>query len=200
VHIGGDEVPAGAWLGSPMVEALRTRCGLESTRQVEADFHRRLVTLLRERHGTPVGAWEEAAESGGVVPGDGYVVAWRSVDSGRRLAALGYDVVVSPGQAYYLDMAVDDEWNTPGASWAGSTSLADVCAFQPDGGWSAAERAHLLGVQACLWTEHVGDERTLWAMLLPRLDAVAERGWSGSIAGGPDSLRGRSEQVRESRR
>ena len=117
-------------------------------------------------------------------PGDGYVVGWRTVEASRRLAAAGYDVVVSPGQAYYLDMAVDDVWTTPGASWAGSTSLDDVCEFDPAAGWSDGEMAHLLGVQACLWTEHVHDEAALHRSLFPRLDAVAERAWTGSIVGG----------------
>jgi hexosaminidase len=200
IHIGGDEVPDGAWRRSPIVDAFRAAEGATTTADIEAAFHRQLVSLISERHGRRVGAWQEAAESGGVVPGDGYVVGWRTADASRKLASSGYDVVVSPGNAYYLDMAIDDDWDTPGASWAGSTSLADVCAFEPGAGWTADELARLLGVQACIWTEHVGDEATLLSMLLPRLDAIAERAWSGSIAGGCASLRERSQQVRESPR
>jgi hexosaminidase len=102
---------------------------------------------------------------------------------------------VSPGQAYYLDMAVDDDWRTSGSSWAGSSSLEAVCAFDPEEGWSDAELAHLLGIQACIWTEHVGDERTLDEFLFPRLDAIAERAWAGRIEGGSQSLALRSGQI-----
>jgi hexosaminidase len=179
LHIGGDEVPEGAWSGSPVVARLRAEHGLATTREVEAHFHRHLVHLVRERADRRIGAWQEAAESGGVQPGDGYVVGWRRAEDCRALAAAGYDVVVAPGEAYYFDMAVDDEWDTPGMSWAGSTSLADVRAFDPTSGWSAEERSRVLGVQACLWTELVPDEATLWNRLLPRLDAFAERAWHG---------------------
>jgi hexosaminidase len=44
-------------------------------------------------------------------------------------------------------------------------------------GWSDAERANLLGVQACLWTEHVHDRPTIERLLFPRLTAFAERAW-----------------------
>jgi hexosaminidase len=179
LHIGGDEVPHGAWRGSPVVTRLRAEYGLESTRDVEAHFHRQLVQLIRERTGRSVGAWQEAAESGGVQPGDGYVVGWRRAEDCRALAAAGHDVVIAPGEAYYFDMAVDDAWDTPGMSWAGSTSLADVQAFDPTAGWTAEERSRVLGVQACLWTELVPDEATLWSRLLPRLDAFAHRAWHG---------------------
>jgi hexosaminidase len=92
-------------------------------------------------------------------------------------------------------MAVDDEWLTPGASWAGSTSLERVCEFDPEDGWSDEERVRLLGLQACLWTEHVADERTLHEFLFPRLDAVAERAWTGRIEGGATSLARRARTI-----
>ena len=188
LHIGGDEVPAGAWSGSPIVARLRAEHGLDATRDVEGHFHRHLVELIRRRTGRRVGAWQEAAESGGVSPGDGYVVGWKDVEASRSMAAVGHDVVVAPAQAYYLDMALDDDWASPGASWAGATSFDDVCAFDPEDGWTDDERAHLLGVQACLWCEHVVDRATMEHLLFPRLDAVAERAWTGRIVGGPGSL------------
>jgi len=188
IHIGGDEVPQGAWRGSPVVAEYLGARDLSSTRDVEAAFHRDVVRVIRERAGRSVAAWQEAAESGGIAPGDGYVIGWRTVEASRELAAKGYDVVVSPGQAYYLDMAVDADWNTPGASWAGHTSFARVCEFDPEHGWSAEQRAHLLGVQACLWTETVHDEQVVERFLFPRLDAIAERGWTGRIEGGASSL------------
>ncbi len=192
IHIGGDEVPDGAWDGSPMVAGYRDQHGLSTTSEVERAFHHGLVDKVRERTGRQVGAWQEAAESGGIRPGDGYVVGWRTPEASRTLAAAGYDVVVSPGQAYYLDMAVDDRWSTVGASWAGAVSLDDVCNFVPDEGWTDEERSRLLGIQACLWTEHVDSTETLDHLLFPRLDAIAERAWTGAIVGGPASLRRRA--------
>ncbi|MCB0967659.1 MAG: family 20 glycosylhydrolase [Ilumatobacter sp.] len=195
IHVGGDEVPGGAWSGSPIAGAWARERGYSTTNEIEAAVHREVVDTIRERAGRAVGAWEEAARTRGAVPGDGYVVGWQSIDINRELAARGFDVVIAPGQAYYLDMAEDTAWDTPGMSWAGSTSLADVCAFDPEAGWSPAERARIVGLQACLWTEHVHDEAALRDRLYPRLDAIAERAWTGSIVGGATSVARRSSAI-----
>jgi hexosaminidase len=201
IHIGGDEVPDGAWSASPIVERFRADLGLTDDdgpeaqrRAVEAAFHRDLVGMVA-RHGRAIGAWQEAAESGGVRPGDGYVVGWRTIEANRTLARAGHDVVVSPGQAYYLDMAVDDRWETPGAAWAGSTSVADIVAFDPADGWTPQEREHLLGIQACLWTEFVHDTGAIDDRLTVRLDAIAEHAWTGSVIGGDASLTARATRL-----
>jgi hexosaminidase len=195
LHVGGDEVPHGAWQASPIVAAHRVARGLATTRDVEADFHRELVALVASRTGRAVGAWQEAAMSGGVRPGDGYAVGWTSPQAARELAAAGHDVVVSPGQAYYLDMASGSSWDEPGMSWAGTVTFEDTCAFEPGAGWTEAERAHLLGVQACVWSEHVADAATFDRLVFPRLDAVAERAWTGGIQDGAASLRARAERL-----
>ena len=69
-----------------------------------------------------------------------------------------------------------------------------VC-VDPEDGWSDAELSHLLGVQACIWTEHVHDEGELHEFLFPRLDAIAERAWTGRIEGGWRSLALRSVRI-----
>ena len=75
-------------------------------------------------------------------------------------------------------MAADDGWWSPGASWAGQASLDDVARFDVTAGWSAGERVALLGIQACLWTEHVHDRATLRRLLLPRLTPIADAAWT----------------------
>jgi hexosaminidase len=89
--------------------------------------------------------------------------------------------VAAPAEAYYLDMAASSDWYEPGTGWAGSSSLADVEAFDPTRGWSAAERSSLLGVQACLWTEHVPDRPTMERLLFPRLTAIADAAWTTPV-------------------
>ena len=89
--------------------------------------------------------------------------------------------MAAPAERYYLDMAASTDWYEPGTSWAGSSSLADVEAFDPAAGWSAGERANLLGVQACLWTEHVPDRPTMERLLFPRLDRHRRRRVAGPV-------------------
>jgi hypothetical protein len=141
----GDEVAAGAWSGPPLAQAWSATRGAGTSQEIGAVFLREVIDLVRRTTGRRVGVWQEGAESGALRPDDGYVVGWRSSEASRRLAALGYDVVSAPAEAYYLDMAASSDWYEPGTSWAGHTSVADIAAFDPTAGWSAAERARLLG-------------------------------------------------------
>ena len=138
-------------------------------------FLREVVALVRRTTGRQVGVWEEGA--GALAPGDGYAVGWTSAEACRRLAAAGHDVVAAPAGATYLDMAASADWYEPGAGWAGHTSVAAAGSFDPTAGWTDAERGHLLGVQACVWTEHVHDRPTLERLLFPRLTAIADAAW-----------------------
>jgi hexosaminidase len=106
-------------------------------------------------------------------------MGWQSTSDARLLAGRGYDIILVPASAYYFDMALDDDWDSPGGSWAGTIPVERVADFEPGRGWTEDERAHIVGIHACLWTEHVHDRRVLEHLLLPRLDAFAERAWSG---------------------
>lgn len=174
LHIGGDEVPAAAWRGSPAaLEFADARgCTLDG---LPAAMTRRIVDRVVAATGRRVAAWEEAALCGALRPDDGYVVAWTSATTVDRLIDAGYDTVASPGSAYYLDMAADQRWSAPGASWAGHADLATVAAFEPP----ADDR--LLGLQASLWSEHVSGPDVLDELMFPRLDAIAERAWRGTV-------------------
>ncbi|MBQ6334840.1 MAG: family 20 glycosylhydrolase [Erysipelotrichaceae bacterium] len=37
----------------------------------------------------------------------------------------------------------------------------------------------LIGLEACVWSEHIDNNTTLEQRLFPRIYALAERGWSG---------------------
>lgn len=177
IHIGADEVPADAWLGSPRAKALMQDHGWQDNRQLQSYFLQRVQEIIR-RFGRRTGAWEEAAFAGGVDPRDSYLVAWRASASGRALAEQGYDVVLSPGEAYYLDMAQSDDWWEPGMDWAGTVSPERCYIYDPGSDWPDELKSRLLGVQACLWSEHLHHRQLLDRMAVPRLSAVAESAWT----------------------
>src|SRR5690606_12672392 len=130
------------------------------------------------RKGKITGAWEEAAQGGGLDRAQSYLVGWHTVEASQQLAADGYNVVVAPGQAYYLDMANTADWHEPGAAWAGCASPQQTYAFDPTAGWSATERERLLGVQACIWSEPMNDRAVFDRLVFPRLSAIAETAWT----------------------
>jgi hexosaminidase len=180
IHIGADEVPGDAWLGSPLAGALMQEHGWHDAIELQSHFLRRAQEMLR-RLGRRTGAWEEAALGGGIDARGSYLVAWQKSASGIMLAEQGYDVVLAPAEAYYLNMAQSDDWWDPGASWAGTVSLEECYGYDPGGGWRKEIQSRLLGVQACLWSEKLGDRRLFDRMVFPRLSAVAESAWTPSV-------------------
>ena len=177
IHVGGDEVAPGAWLGSPLARALMAEHGWTEIDQLQSHFLKRVQGILRGL-GKRTGAWEEASLGGGVDADGSYLVAWRKSASGLALAEAGYDVVLAPAEHAYFDMAQSDEFWEPGASWAGTVPLAASYAFDPGGDWPEAMRARLIGVQSCLWSENLHDKTLFDHLVFPRLSAIAETAWT----------------------
>ena len=180
LHIGGDEVDPRAWQASPEAVALAERIGAEDAMGLQSHFLRRVQEMVRDR-GRIMGGWDECALGGGIVPDRTVLLAWQSIETTSRLIADGYDVVATPGQAYYLDMVQGDGWDAFGTSWAGpvpprKTYDHEAAEGLPDG------PGRLIGVQAAIWTEHMRDLRQLNHMVFPRLAAVAEAAWSPAHA------------------
>jgi hexosaminidase len=177
IHVGGDEVAPGAWLGSPLARALMAEHGWTESDQLQSHFLKRVQGILRGL-GKETGAWEEASLGGGVGAEGSYLVAWRKSASGLALAEAGYNVVLAPAEHAYFDMAQSDEFWEPGASWAGNVPLAASYAFDPGGDWPEATRSKLIGVQSCLWSENLHDKALFDHLVFPRLSAIAETAWT----------------------
>lgn len=175
IHVGGDEVPHLAWSASPLAATYAAHHGIEGTAAIEAAFMREVVELVTVSMGRKAGVWQEAA--GALQPGDGYAVGWKSAADCRALAAAGHQVVASPAEVYYVDIADDPGWEAPGMSWAGHTTVEHIELFDLAAGWSDSELCNLLGIQVGLWTEHVHDRATMMRLLMPRLAAIANSAW-----------------------
>jgi len=201
-HLGADEVPLAAWSGSPKALALLEKLASKTsgdrhrtaenpsqshgladeiegsgTAALQAHFIARVHRYISGK-GAITGGWEEAAHGGVLDKKASYLVGWRSVEVSAALAREGYDIVASPGQRYYLDMANGPDWSEPGAGWAGWSAPEETYRFEPRAGWSATELAHLLGVQSCIWSEPMADPAVFDRLVFPRLSAIAETGWT----------------------
>ena len=176
IHLGGDEVPDGAWAMSPAARDLARREGVHGATGLQGVFTRRARAIV-EALGRRMGGWDECAEGGA---GERAVLfAWRSAGRVGELLAAGRDVVATPGEAYYLDMAAREGWDAAGTSWAGAVTPEATYRFEvgsPEG------PGRLLGLQACLWSEHLDTPNRLAAMAHPRLSAVAEAAWTPAAA------------------
>ncbi|MDF5754475.1 beta-N-acetylhexosaminidase [Spongiactinospora sp. TRM90649] len=179
-HIGGDECVLDDWAASAEIDDYRRSLGLDTPAELHAWFLRRLADELAGR-GTRAVVWDEAFVSG-ELRADTVVMPWRGMGVARRVAAAGYDVVITPVFPLYFDYGESDGAEEPLAIGA-PTTLADVAAFEviPES-WTAAERARVLGAQAQHWSERIPDARTLDYRAWPRGAALAEITWHGRPA------------------
>lgn len=177
IHIGGDEVADGSWLKSPLARALMDKEGLAGTFELQSHFMKRVKAMLDAR-GRKLAGWNEVAHGGGVSAHGTLLMAWQNPEVGIELAREGYDVVMTPGQAYYLDMVQAEEWQEPGASWAGTVPPAHSYAYEAEGEFPEELKGRLRGIQACIWTENFISRAYFNHLVFPRLGAIAEAAWT----------------------
>jgi hexosaminidase len=147
IHTGGDEVPLGAWEGSPRCRALMRERGWTHVGQLHADFVGRCRAILA-RHGLAFAGWEETAleyahEGAAPQPNPGFagpgflVYAWNNAwgsgkeDVAYRLANAGYDVVLANAANLYFDLAYAKDPQEPGYYWAGFVETRHAFGFCP---------------------------------------------------------------------
>ena len=216
IHIGADEVPLGAWSGSPVALARLREIGGTAVAEahakrnnvitnthgaddiegsgtaiLQAEFLKRIQSFLASR-GCTTGGWQEAAHGDAIDKTKCYLNGWRSVEISAALAGQGYDVVVNPGQVCYLDMANAPDWDEPGAAWAGWSNPEMLYSFDPIAGWTEAQKRHFLGVQCCIWSEPMTDRAVFDRLVFPRLSALAENGWTRPEAKSWERFKGRA--------
>jgi hexosaminidase len=204
IHIGGDEVPDGAWAGSPVCHALMAQRGWEID-GLRMDFLERCLAILA-RHGVKGAGWDENAMAHGApsarfADGGLQVYAWNNAwgggqeDIANRLANAGYPVVLANASSLYFDLAQAKDPHEPGYYWAGFVSARDAFTLTPQGATSgtsamghavnatltpldAAGATRIMGLQGELWGENACSPERIEYMAAPRLIALAERAWS----------------------
>ena len=176
IHIGGDEAQTERWQGSPEVQARMRALGVADAPALQNYFTHRIAAFL-QAHGRRMVGWDEILQGGGL-PDNAVVMSWHGVDGAAAAAAAGHDAVLAPAPVLYLDNRQGEgPGEPPGRGYL--VTLHDVYGFDPAPAAMKPEaRAHILGLQGNLWTEHIRTEAQLQAMAFPRAAAVAETGWS----------------------
>lgn len=147
IHVGGDELPAGAWEKSPACQALMQRLKLAGTAELWDHFYNRVDAILH-KHGLVASGWEELGVrktklhgAARVVPNPEFlrrgisVYVWNNLDDAQdlahRLANAGYQTVLAPVTNLYFDMAHSKNPEEPGHNWGPYFDLDTVFDFIP---------------------------------------------------------------------
>jgi hexosaminidase len=174
IHIGGDEAVKDQWKASPRVQARMRELGVKDEHALQSYFVARLGKFLESKGRRLIG-WDEILE-GGLAP-NATVMSWRGIDGAVAAAAAGHDTVLSPWPTLYFDNRPFDAPSPPGRGRVISTE--DVYRFDPaPAALDEAQRKHILGLQANVWTEHIRTTDRVEYMTFPRAAAIAEVAWS----------------------
>ncbi|TYT26744.1 family 20 glycosylhydrolase [Luteimonas viscosa] len=175
IHIGGDEAVKDQWQQSPIVQARMKELGIADETALQSWFIKRLETYL-EGKGRRLLGWDEILDGG--LPPRATVMSWRGTEGGITAAQAGHDVVMTPWDKLYLDYLQTMSPNEPPGRPT-QVTLQTVYDFEPvPEVLTAAQRKHILGVQANVWTEHMRTWPRVQHALFPRVAALAESAWS----------------------
>lgn len=145
IHVGGDEVPRGAWSASPMIDDLMEQLDhIDNPQNMHSYFTERVLEIITAR-GLKMAGWEEVAlkddASGNHVPNmqfaNGKVIPfvwnnlWGAQDLAYRLANTGFPVVLCHVTAFYFDLAYNKDPKEPGLYWGGFVNTRSAWHYNP---------------------------------------------------------------------
>lgn len=143
IHVGGDEVPHGAWEGSPVAQAYMKEKGMDSTQQLRDEFLLRLHSFLAPQ-GISIGGWQEILTKGDgkeinhSLPGHEMLsYSWNtSADNDMdqltySLVNAGYPTVLCNVNNLYLDLSYSPNFMDPGFRWGGYVDEFTTFATNP---------------------------------------------------------------------
>ena len=183
LHLGGDECPTGKWEANAGCRAQLEAIGSKNYRDLQINFYRQLKEHIAAR---PAGRqrklifWNEVLHGNTAPLGDDItIMAWVGADAAAQDAARrGLNTILSPQIPYYINRRQSPLATEPRSQGNGSETVEAVYNYVPQKGVDEQLRQKYLGVQANFWTEWVEDFSTVSYLMLPRLAAVAEAGWT----------------------
>lgn len=183
MHLGGDECPVKKWEQNKDCQALLKQIGSKNYRDLQIHFYKQLKDYVaskpaqQQRHFI---FWNEVLHGNTSVLGKDFtVMAWVGADKAAQEAAKrGLTTILSPQIPYYINRRQSkDTWEPRSQGW-GTETVEAVYNYVPMKNVAENLQEKYMGVQANFWTEWVENTPKLQYLLLPRLAAVAEAGWT----------------------
>jgi len=176
IHIGGDECPKENWKRSEFCQNLMKEKGIKNEEGLQSYFIHTIEQYLNKK-GRQIIGWDEILE-GGLAP-NATVMSWRGEEGGIAAAKMKHDVIMTPGDYCYFDHSQSK--HNDSITIGGYLPLETVYKYDPQpSSLTSDEKKYILGAQANVWTEYIGNETKLEYMLFPRLAALSEVLWTNT--------------------
>lgn len=223
IHLGGDEVPHGAWMGSPRCQVMMKENGWTEAHDLAEYFITRATGILKD-NGLKMSGWQEVAtkhtKAGDELlrPLTAGVNCWSDrYEDAYQIANNGYPVVVSSVCNFYMDMVYNGHPDERGYDWGGHVDEAISFAAVPFNLYrslrfnkkgeaidldkvsagkpmlTAEGRKNIIGVSGQLFSETIRNFDQLTYMLFPKTMGLVERGWNAHPAW--ENLRGAADEA-----
>lgn len=175
IHIGGDEAIKNQWKASDKIQQQIKKLGLKDENELQSYFVTRMEKFINSKGRKMIG-WDEILE-GGLAP-NATVMSWQGEEGGIAAAQANHDVIMTPFQSLYFWTYQGDKKTEP-LAFGGFIPLEKVYRYDPVPSVLTPEQSkHILGAQACAWSEYMEDAAKVEYMVFPRISALAEIVWS----------------------
>jgi hexosaminidase len=183
LHLGGDECPTYKWERNANCQAQLKEIGSQNYRDLQIHFYRQLKEHIAAKPAEKQRQlifWNEVLH-GNTQPlgNDITIMSWIGADKAAQEAATrGMNTILTPQIPYYINRKQSKLPTEPHSQGYGTETVEAVYNYVPMKETPAHLQKHYLGVQANFWTEWVETADIVEYLLLPRLAAVAEAGWT----------------------
>lgn len=191
IHLGGDEVPEGAWDGSGAAMKMAAERGVSGRHGLQGEYVRKVARIMRDRS-IPLFGWQDICTDyddefhAEIAPVVGGVDCWVSqLDPEKNIAIkgvrAGYPMILSNVDYFYMDMLYSPNPEERGLFWGGFVDELRALSGYPDKICPPQENAkgRIIGVSGKMFAETIRSLENAETMLFPKAMGLAERGWNG---------------------
>lgn len=192
IHLGGDEVPDGAWDGSRAANDMSESLGVKGRHALQGEYVKNVANIMRSRNILLYG-WQDIctdydeAFHAEVAPAIGGMNCWVSPHNPEDNIAIkgvkaGYPVIISNVDYFYMDMLYTPHPEERGLYWGGFVDELRTLSGYPEKICPPQEnqKGKVIGVSGQLFAETIRGREDMERLLFPKCFGLAERGWNGT--------------------
>ena len=183
IHLGGDECPTSKWQSNQACKDTLAKLGSTNFRDLQLHFYNQLETYIQSKPAEKQRKliyWNEVLNGNVGLLNNPTIMAWVGADGAAKTAAQkGFDNILTPQIPYYINRKQSSAAGEPNTQGSGSETVKAVYNYVPANGITDQNLLkHYKGVQGNFWTEWVIEPEIVEYLMLPRLAAIAEAGWT----------------------
>jgi len=175
IHIGGDERPEAVWDNCELCRKRMKDNGIDNAEKLQQYFISRIEQYLNSKGRRLIG-WDQITSK--TLEKSSIVISYQGTAPAIQSARTGNDVILAPNVNCYFDYYQSNPPDEPEAI-GGLVTLKSVYSLNPKlSNLTTKQQKHILGAEACLWTEFIKTDKHAEYMTFPRICALAEVVWT----------------------